>query len=69
MKLNAYGKIIEVVREENAWVIYEMGEGKKFPTHDVVLPAELTEVEIVSYLEDLLHEAATPQRPHILVIN
>jgi hypothetical protein len=29
MKLDAYGKKIEILRENELWILYELGEGKK----------------------------------------
>jgi hypothetical protein len=68
MKLNAYGKIIEVVRENGGWVIYELGEGKKSRSNDLYIPEEFNEVEVIRFLEDLLHERATPELAHIKII-
>ena len=68
MKLDAYGKFIEVLRENETWVIYELGEGKKTRSNDVYIPSELSETGVILFLEDLLHETATPERPNIKVI-
>ena len=68
MRLNAYGRHIEVVKESGEWVVYMLGEGKKRRTSDISIPSELGEREVVSFLEDILHEAATPENSKIEVI-
>lgn len=61
MKLNVFGKKIEVARKENQWKVFYFGnEGKKRAAEDIVLPAGLKEEEIVAYIADLCHEWATP---------
>lgn len=68
MKLNAYGKLLEVVRENETWVIYEVGEGKKSRSNDIYIPADYNEEQVVRFLEDMLHERSTPDNPSIKVI-
>lgn len=61
MKLNLYGKKIEILPVSTGWAVFHLGdEGKKRPARDIVIPKALTEAEIPKYLEDLLHESATP---------
>ncbi len=69
MKLNAYGKMIEVSKISGNWIVFFIGnEGKKRTAYDITLPQELKENEIVQYLEDLLHEWATPSNQTITEI-
>jgi hypothetical protein len=65
MKLDAYGKRIEVIKEAESWVIYELGEGKRTLSKDIFIPSDYSEPEVIQYLEDMLHEAATPENPAI----
>ena len=70
MKLNAYGRKIEIVRISDKWVAYYLGnEGKKRSAHDIIIPEELGENEMKKYLEDLLHEWATPSNNKIVCID
>ena len=70
MKFRAYGKEIEVVWERNRWATYYLGnEGKKRTAYDIIIPSELKEKEIKNYLEDILHEWATPSKNEIIVID
>ncbi|MES2854914.1 MAG: hypothetical protein V4692_03570 [Bdellovibrionota bacterium] len=68
MKLDAYGKKLEVLHENGQWVIYLLSEGKRVRSNDLVIPSEFTKEEVISYLEDLLHEAATPENPKIKIL-
>jgi hypothetical protein len=69
MKLNVYGKKIEVSKISGNWVVFYLGnEGKKRTAHDIIIPQELKENEMVKYLEDLLHEWATPSNKAITKI-
>lgn len=68
MKLNAYGKKLEVLWEDEAWVIYELGDGKKRRSNDLYIPSEYSPDEVIGFLEDMLHESATPENPAIEII-
>ena len=68
MKLDVFGKRLEILREKDMWVIYELGEGKKSRSNDIYIPSEYNESEAISFLEDLLHERATPENPNIKII-
>lgn len=68
MRLNTYGKLLEIIRENGTWMIYEVGEGKKSRSNDFYIPSEYNEEQVVRFLEDMLHERATPDNPNIKVI-
>ncbi len=59
--INAYGRLLRVQREQESWRVYDLsGDGKRRPASDIVIPPGLTEEELLVYLDDLLHEYATP---------
>jgi hypothetical protein len=68
MRLNAYGKLLEIIRENESWVIYEVGEGKKSRSNDIYIPSDYNKEQVVRFLEDMLHERATPDDPNIKII-
>lgn len=68
MKIKAYGKLLEVLRENEEWVIYVLGEGKKYPTNDIVIPPELSESEALQFIEDMFHERARPGNNKVIII-
>lgn len=70
MKLNAYGRKIEIVKMADNWIVYFLGnEGKKRTAHDIIIPSEIVNNEIIQYLEDILHEWATSSNNQIIVID
>ncbi len=57
MKLNVYGRKIEILRSDNSWKVYYFGfEGKKRIANDIVIPSTVKQNELLSYIEDLCHE-------------
>lgn len=62
MKLSIYGQNFEVIKTDGKWEVFILGqEGKKRPAQDIVIPSIINEEDLVSYLEDLLHEYARPK--------
>lgn len=61
MRLNVFGRIIEIVRNGAHWQVFYCGnEGKKRLANNITLPGELEEKDLVEYVADLCHEWATP---------
>jgi hypothetical protein len=61
MKLNVYGRKMEIVKSAENWKVFFLGdEGKKRPVYDIIIPQDLKENEIINYIDDLFHEWATP---------
>ena len=60
MKMSVFGKIIEVNRTKEHWSVFYVGaEGKKRLAHDIIIPPELQEDELLEYVADLCHEWET----------
>ena len=63
MLFDVYGRyLLEVTREEDRWVPYRVDGGRKRQVTDFAIPAELNAEEVERYLDDMLHEAARPDR-------
>lgn len=61
MKYDVYGRKIEVIKSGEQWKVYILGpEGKKRIAEDIFIPSIIKKEHIEDYLEDLLHEWATP---------
>ena len=61
MRFDIYGRDeLDVILDGDRWKVYALGDGKRTLRSDVVIPAEVTENEIATYLDDLFHEAARP---------
>ncbi len=60
MKLDIYGRLFEVVRKDETWLVFILGnEGKKRPADNIFIPSHIREESLIDYLEDLLHEWAS----------
>ncbi|MDS4071773.1 MAG: hypothetical protein RKL24_01335 [Defluviicoccus sp.] len=61
MRFDIYGRFeLELVREQDRWVAYRRAGGVRYRDHDVVLPPELEEQDVIGFLDDLFHELAGP---------
>jgi len=59
MRFDIYGRFqVDVLREGDAWVAYQVGSGTRAPLHDLVIPADTAEHEIATWLDDVYHEYA-----------
>ena len=60
MKLNVFGRLVEVSKDHHGWKAFYPGTGgTKRLAHDIVIPSDLDESELVDYIADLCHEWAT----------
>jgi len=61
MKLDIYGRFrLEVVREGERWVAFELDNGKRLRQPELIIPPTLAASEIATYLDDLFHEMSRP---------
>ena len=61
MRFEIYGREeLDIIRDGDQWKVYAVGNGKRTLRSDVVIPMEVTDNEIATYLDDLFHEAARP---------
>lgn len=62
MKFDVYGRFqIEVSREDDNWVAYQIALGKRTKVTHLAIPQEIqTPAEMARYLDDLYHEAGRP---------
>ena len=62
MKFSIYGHFdLEIIRQNDRWLAFRLGEGVKRPEPDVVIPPDINETELVSFLDDIFHELASPR--------
>ncbi len=70
MKYNVYGRKIEILQNDGKWVVFFLGsDGKKRPTQEIFIPSNIVENDLIIYLDDLLHEWATPGNDEIVRID
>jgi hypothetical protein len=61
MTFDVYGRFrLEVQRENDSWVVYRLGSGKRVKVHNVVIPETLDAKEIATFLDDVFHELSKP---------
>ena len=61
MKLNIYGRfLLDIRRENDTWVVYSLGEGKRLKANDIFIPDHIQETQIPVFLDDLFHELSGP---------
>lgn len=59
MKFNIYDRFhVGVRRQNDGWIVYRSELGKRTVLNDVVIPSDLLEHELVTYLDDIFHELA-----------
>ena len=69
MKLNVFGRLIEVERINEEWHVFYLGnEGKKRDANDIILPSNLSESGIAEHVADLCHEWATPKNMEVRIL-
>jgi hypothetical protein len=58
---NVFGMTMGIERKSGHWLLFRISEeGKSSRVTDVGIPAELTENELATFLDDLYHEYARP---------
>ena len=57
MKYNVFGKVMSIHRISNEWHLFnESDTGIRARVYDVIIPSDLTENELETYLDDIYHE-------------
>ena len=68
LRFDVFGRRIDVEATSEGWSAYLPGnDGKRRPAN-IVIPSGLTGDGIAQYLDDLFHEAATPERPKVRLL-
>lgn len=61
MKFDIYNRfIIEIIRKDGRWLAFRLGEGSKIPEANLIVPQDLGESELITFLDDIFHECALP---------
>jgi len=67
---NVFGKPMSVIKENDQWHLYiESDTSIRRRVYDVVIPSELEENQLASYLDDIFHEWASEKFPSVFKIN
>ncbi len=61
MRFDFYGRFaLHVERQDNSWAVFRVINRRRQAVRDLIIPSTIREDEIERYLDDLLHEHATP---------
>lgn len=62
-----FGRHIGVQRKDERWLVFraDLTERKFSRLYEIIIPDYLTEAEIVGWLDDIFHEAATENHPDV----
>ncbi len=61
MKFNVYDIfVLEITQENGRWTAFRVGEGTRIPDYDLIVPQDLDESELTTFLDDMFHELARP---------
>jgi hypothetical protein len=67
IKFDVFGKKMSVQRKGGEWLLFrESNTGVRARVHSVVIPAELDEAELATYLADIYHEVATEKHSSVV---
>ena len=63
---DVFGKRIQAMRTHRGWELFEIGnEGKQRRFGGSIVPPALPEDQLLSFLDDLFHQYATPIRSRV----
>ncbi len=69
MKYNVYKRKLEIIKNNGTWTVFILGsDGKKRVSHDIFIPSSVSQENMETFLEDLLHEWASPGNDKIYKI-
>ena len=53
---------MDLERVEDRWIAYRVGDGKRRPLPELLVPGEIEPDGLPRYLDDLYHEMSSPGR-------
>jgi len=61
MRFSIYNRfVVEIIRKNERWIAFRIGAGIKVPEDNLMVPQDLEESELITFLEDMFHEFARP---------
>lgn len=67
IKFDVFGKRMSVQRKDGEWLLFrDSNTGVRARVNEVVIPAELEESELATYLADIYHESATEKHSSVI---
>ena len=70
IKFEVFGRDVIVEGSGAGWDAFYLGaDGKRRIAHDILIPRELKEDELCTYIADLCHESASKKYPDVKKIS
>jgi hypothetical protein len=61
MKFNIYNRFtVEIIRRDESWIAFRIGEGLKVPCDNLMIPSDLEASQLITFLDDIFHELSRP---------
>ena len=69
IRLSVFGQFMQLVSSAGGWKAYYTGsDGKRRPAHDVVIPSQIEESEVIRYVADICHEWTSEEHPDVVIV-
>jgi len=70
IKFNVFGKRMSIQRKNEEWLLFnDSDHGMRARVYDIVIPSELVENELVTYLDDIYHEYSSDRSPKVIKLS
>ena len=70
IKFDVFGMRMSVQRKDDEWLLFrESNTGVRARVYEVVIPADLEESELATYLADIFHESANEKHFSVVRLN
>jgi hypothetical protein len=70
IKFDVFGKRMSVQRKDGEWLLFrESNIGVRARIYEVVIPADLEETELATYLADIYHEGANEKHSSVVKLD
>ena len=70
IKFEVFGMRMSVQRKDDEWLLFrESNTGVRARVYEVVIPADLEESELATYLADIFHESANEKHLSVIRLN
>ena len=67
IKFDVFGKRMSVQRKDDEWLLFrESNTGVRARVYEVVIPADLEETKLATYLADIYHESASEKHTSVV---
>jgi hypothetical protein len=67
---NVFGSVMSVQWKDNEWLLFkESAAGIRIRVHDIAIPADMAQSELLKYLDDMYHEYASPDFPKVVMLD